>query len=675
MSRTILARSLLQYTIEQLEDILTGTFNLRFDDGDLETDYKETLYSSLAWRFHKEFPNTPLLKEHHVKSIIKSKSAGVKTHLILLGNVMWCTYNTYEGKPNYENVVQFKDYLRRIVYEITSDMYNYLSYTAEKWVVSLDILDFLEVRDFPAVAVILDSLVETQESIDKAYAVLDWHLTHCKELKNNAISQAYTTGLVNKNQALQCLGPRGYLTDIDSIMFRKPIMRGYFEGMRSMHDSAIESRSGAKHLMFSKDIIKDAEYFSRRLQVLCQTVKNLHVGDCGTKEYIDWHIKPEVIENGAVTFKGDLYYLNGKAYHDAEGKVQHIKPSDKHLNDTNVRLRSVVAGCAHPDPYGVCYTCFGLLSDSVPEGTNIGHFCSTTVGAQIVQYLLSTKHHESSSVISGIVLPPAYRKHLTISKDSMSYLLADDLKNKNCHLIFKQKDLFGLTDIDIVDNINKLVISRISATKMIGVRTLVGYDSENPVYDIVSIPVGAGKRLASLSVDMLLHIKKYGHTLDDKGNVLISLDKWDFSKKLMSLPLKHYSMGDHATEIAKVIESVVTSEQDRARPEAPLETLYELYELVNEKLDVNLAVLEIIIYAAMAVDPLNNNYDLPKPWTTKGMGVASSIIPRRSLSGSMAYESVHGALYNPKSFFSENRPSHIMDVFLMPAQAVADNDS
>ena len=669
----ILAETLLAYTTEQLLEILTGSFTLRFVDGDVDTNYREVIYSSHVWDFHRKYTGVPLLKSHLVTTTLNGKRLGSGTHLALLGDVMWDTYECYKNKPGFENIVAFRNDLSKMVYEADQAMYNTLIYATEAHVVSLDILDFLEVRDYPAVAIVLNNLTPDQKSIDLAYKTIDNALMNDQGLSSNRIAKAYKSNLINRNQTLQCLGPRGYLTDIDSIMFDVPIMRGYFEGIRRMHDSMIESRSGAKHLTFSKDIIRKAEYFSRRLQVLCQTFKNLHVGDCGSTAYLEWQVKPGYKDN-TKSFKGDLHHLRGKNYLDeTTNTLKVITANDVHLVGKLIKLRSVVAGCSHPDPYGVCSTCFGQLSDSVPDNTNIGHLCATTMAAQSTQMLLSTKHHESSSMISGIVLHKSFSKHMKVSKDTMSYLFAEDIKELSPQLIIKQKDVFGLTNIDIVEDINSLVVSRVSATKAIGIRTMIGLDDLTyPVYDNVTVPVSIGKRMASLTTEMLFYIKKEGYAIDDKGNVIINLTNWDFDLPVMIMPMKHYNMGDHSAEIARIIESVVVDFDKRATEKAPAETLYQLYEVVNEKLDINLAVLEIIIGASMAIDPVNNNYSLPKTWTTKAMGVASLTIVNRSSSGPMAYEGQREVIYSAKSFFNEGKPSHPMDVFLMPAQAVAD---
>lgn len=120
-----------------------------------------------------------------------------------------------------------------------------------------------------------------------------------------------------------------------------------------------------------------------------------------------------------------------------------------------------------------------------------------------------------------------------------------------------------------------------------------------------------------------------------------------------------------------MIESSVKALTDRENACSPTVTLVELFELVNSKLTVNLAVLEIILYSAMVVSIEEGDYRLPKSWTEKGLGVAGMTIPNRSLSAAMAYEDHRKTICSPKSFFSQGRASHPMDVFLCPAEVMS----
>lgn len=661
--RKINARTLLQYSTEELWQTLTGNFTLVFDDGEIDTNYKETIYSSYAWQvFHVMYPKTPLLKKHHVSTVLRGGKLGSKTHLILLGNAMWSVYDTYVKEGPID-----RDYLARLVYETTNVMYNDLSYKLEEYVVSIDITDFLEITDHPDVTETLNTLNPDQASIDLAYNKLTDLLTDPIKLQHNPIVKASQAELVNRNQVLQCVGPRGSLTDIDSVIFPVPVMRGYVKGLRLFHDSLVESRSAAKSLYFSKDPLQDTEYFSRRLQLLCQIVQNLHHTDCGSTSYLTWKVNPPVITDGRLTYPGDLKHLVGKYYLNEEtNTLESIKETDKHLYGKTLQIRSVVAGCAHPDPHGICSVCFGDLSFSVPENTNIGHMCATSMTQKSSQSVLSVKHLDGSSVVEGIVLSHSGRTYLGVTQDQNSYLINPLNKQYDLKLIINADEARSLTDINLVSRIEDLTITRVSEIEHVGFQT-----NTNGIEEITPVSVSINNRAASLTHDFLGYVKAQGWTVNERGNFCIDLKDWDFSKPFLTLPQKHYNMSNHSSSIATMIESRVKELTDRLNTSTPSDTLVELFELVNSKLTVNLAVLEVILYAAMVVSPEGHDYRLPKPWTDKNLGVASITIPSRSLSAALAYEYHRQTIVDPASFFNEHRPSHAMDVFIAP-QAVID---
>lgn len=667
----ILARRLLDFSMEDLWSVLTGEFILIFDDGEIQTNWKETIYSVYSWDFHRMFPATPLLLQHHVSSVLGDDRLGSDTHLQLLGNVMWSVYDEYvpSGKFKVTNLseVQFRDKLAEKVYRITNQMYNELSYRLEEWVVSLDITDFIEVVNHPAIKRANDTVVATQKSIDETYAIVKKTLLDGTSLPDNPISLAARSKLVNINQVLQCVSARGFLTDTDSHLFYKPVLRGYVHGMRSFHDSLIESRSAAKSLIFSKTPLQQAEYFSRRLQLMSQVVKNLHYGDCGTDRYTLWPVRGAKTENGELKRPGDLKMLVGKKYIDDNGNLRTIKGSDKHLIGTTIKMRTAIH-CAHPDPYGICSTCFGELSLSVPEGTNIGQMCCTSLAQKSSQNVLSVKHLDGSSVVDGIILEREDRKYVKVAADDNSYMLADELKGAQVKLIIRADNAANITDVMDAKEVTELNITRVSELADIGLQVT----HKGVVHEPVVINVSLGRRLASMTYEMLTHIRKHGWTIDDRnGNYIFDMTDWEWDKPFLTLPLKHFNMSDHSRDIASMLESSVDKLQERDQNKAsPDAALIELFDLVNDKLTVNVAVLDVVLYGSMVVSIEKGDYSLPKPWTPAGLGVMKLSMAYRSLASAMAYEGHRDIITDPLSYVSTNRIGHPMDGVLMPAEVI-----
>lgn len=673
------ARSLLEYSTDDLWDILTGEFTLVFPDGEIKTNARETLYSSYAWEFHRRFTKAPLLKGHHVQSILNGKRLSSDTHLELLGVCMWNVYDTYIQLPTIEDPIAVdRDPLSEMVYRLTNRMYNDLSYRCEKHVVSLDIVDFVQVLEHPAVAKANDefatmafdgksSYEQMTKQIEQTYEVIRDVLQRDHAMDHNPIALGVRSKFAKMDSVLQCVGPRGFLTDTDSYVFEKvPVTRGYAMGIRLFVDSFVESRSAAKSLIFSKAPLQQAEYFSRRLQLMSQIVQHLHHGDCGSTKYLEWKVRgAEYREDGRLARQGDLKQLVGKYYLDEKSKqLRMITADDKQLVGKYVKLRSVMH-CAHPDPYGVCSTCFGELSLSVPTGTNLGHMCCTSMTQKSSQSVLSVKHMDSSSAVEGIQLGPDERRFLRAGSDENSYLLAAGLKGMQVTLKITPQQAEKLTDIMEVKDVRELAVTRVSELDVLGLSVNNGKYTED-----VGIQVNIGRRLASMTYELLQFIRTKGWGIDSLGNYTIDLKGWDWEQPILLLPLKHFNMADHSREIAETLESSVEQMQARDKLVNPDDMLLELFDLINAKLSVNLAVVEVTQLGAMIRSAEQFDYALPKPWTDRGVGVMSMSMMMRSLSSTFAYEGHRDVIVNPMSYVLKNRPDHPMDAILMPAEVL-----
>lgn len=660
------ARFLAGMSVEDLKKSLTGQFIVVFDDGEIVTNHFETIYSAYAWVFHRTYPDTPMLKRHHVQHTLGGKRLNSDTHLELLGEVHWSVYDTYykpdgTGKVSFSGEPKLRDDLARLLAITSNVMYNEQIEDCDAHVAALDILDFTEAMEHPEIFAANASVIGTPASISKTYSTIQSVLMDPAKLPHNNLAKAAQSGTVKMGQLLQCIGPRGFMTDTDSHQFAVPVLVGYAMGFRSILDSAMESRSAAKSLMFSKTPLQTAEYFSRRLQLMSQIVQHLHRGDCGSTEYLKWYVKDDVYHGKKRVTKGDLGQLAGKQYLDVDtGTLKVISRDDKHLVKKNILLRSPLH-CAHPDPYGICETCFGTLSLSVPERTNIGQMCCTSLAQKSTQNVLSVKHLDGSTEIDDARLDFDGRNYLAVGVVGNTYLLADKLKGKSVHLVIPPE---RANMLDIMEPASETMnVTRLSELAVIGIRI----KEANREY-IVEVDVSMHRRMASLTKEMLRHIRTHGYGIDDEGNFSIDMKEWDWSHPLLELPLRHRNMSDHSKDIASLLESSMEKMQERDAALSPDSVIVDLHELVNDKLTVNLAVLEVVLLATMIESAERRRYNLPKPWTSKGLGVMRQSMASRSLTSTMAYQDHRDVIMNPLSYIDKNRPDHPFDGILMPRE-------
>lgn len=640
------ARHFLTISLEDIWELEnTKGMEIEFDDGEVMVCYgNETIFSRYFWEFHVEFPNTPLLASHHLSSLIKDGDFNRNMVGILLNTILWATYDANPDAP--------VDTLARRTYYHYNRQYNDLIMRTEAYVGSLNALDFARIINNRKIKELNSEATPDEKSITATHKKVLEIIKTEPELQDNALAKAARYKTVKEPQMLQCVSVRGYLTDTNSQRFTHPIMRGYAMGFRRFHDSFIESRSSAKSLEFSKRNLQNTEYFSRRLQLMTMTVKRVHKCDCGSQHYLEWKLN-----------KGSFKHCIGKHYLDeGTGQLKTLHVEDTHLIDQVLKFRTTM-GCQHEDPDGVCSVCHGELSIGIYESNNLGNQCTISMCGKAAQNVLSTKHLDGTTIIRPLEIEPRFKRFVTESLDGLSYLL---VKPKGHAYITVDKDeAANLPDIFEIDNVRDLDIYRVSCLNKVLFRSVNGKVETNE-----EVVVSFERRSSSLTFDALEHIKKTRFTVDERGHYVIDLTGWDYTKPFMTLPMQQYNMGDHNRDVAAMIESRVTELKKRDKFTNPAMLLRDFHDLVNEKLDVHLSVLETILYGVMIISAENNNYALPKPGGERGFGVMRRIMAMRSLSAAFAFQGHREVILSPLTYLVKDRPDHPYDAVLMPREVI-----
>lgn len=669
--RRLHARELLKFDADELWGWITGEFILVMDDGEeFKTNAVETCFSSYVWDFHRQYPKTPLLLEHHLRGVARGKRLSIGIDLQLLGQVMMCTYDTYRNEPV---PVPLDPDLWRLAYDINNRAYVGIIKHAEPFVGTIDILHFLEALDEPEIYTANQAVQRGEIGINDVYQVIGRVFNDKTKLVNNPIAREYRSKLLKETQVHQNIGPRGKPTDMNSRIFHHPILRGYVEGIRSIHDSAIETRSAARSSYYAAESLRMSEYFSRKLQFVSQNVQRLHHDcDCGSREYLEWTMRPDKRdEHGDIVRTSDLVLLDGKFYLDeTTGTLGIIRWYRQELLGKTLKLRTALH-CAHPDPAGVCSTCFGDLALSVPIGANIGQWCSTEMAAQATQALLSAKHLDRSTALERLEISPKYAMYIVGGNDNSSYCLNKEIEDKEVSIILLKQQVESLHDIHKVEDLKQHPTEHYSELNVLNIEVVDG-----AVRDIIPCEVGiAGSRDASLSYEMLNYIKEKGMqtitSLDGKiikDGYKIDMGDWNWEDPILVMPAKHFNNSDHVDQVARMLESRVAEIRKRSRAESADKMILELFNYVNWKLNVNLSCLEVILYATTIVSAEYNDYSLPKPWTNSQLSVLSMTMRGRSLSVVMAFEKQYESMQDAASFIFTNRFDHPFDGIYTPTQ-------
>lgn len=648
------ARELLHFTREQIWALDPGnnpTVEVEYDDGVLQVLVRQLIFSSYFHRLHRVWPAAPLLKQHQMTDMNLTS----KTSLVLLGRVMFDVLDHDPANISIED-------LTVKVYEITNEIYNDFTYRLEPYVTSISALDFLDVLDDPVISAAVKAAQPTQDSISDTYAIIEARIKEPGAFPGNRIAESNKSAIVSAGQTNQCIGIRGFLTDINSQIFGDPIMTSYGEGFRTKYDSMIESRSAAKSLLFNKNPLQLTEYFNRELQLSTAVLRNLHMSDCGTTRTLPIMIKGSKDKANPGKFKIHPAYV-GKYYQTDKGLKQ-ITRGDHHLVGTVVNARSVLQ-CEHSDPYGICAVCFGALADSIPAGTNIGHVSVTELCQRISQIVLSTKHLDGSSTVDKFVIPQGDKRFIAPGKTDNDIRLSPALDGAKVRLIVQGREAQMLSNIYEVDDVSVLQLPRISELTTISFE--VTYPGKQGM-EIAPVQVSTGSRRAGFTHELLRYLKDRTWEVDEKGHYYIDLTEYPRDEDILTLPMVHMNMLDYMSDIEKLVKFTGPYEKlagvEMSDPYELADVLSKMFDLVTSRLDVNIAHLETILAATMIRSEEQRDYRLPTKDSGRMFSGFTANTTMRSLGMKMSHQDHASVLKNPLSYIVTTRAGHPFDPIL-----------
>ena len=671
------ARKLLSISTQEIARIFKGPFILVFDDGEMLTSARETIYSSVFWDFHRLVPELPMLKSHHVRNCLGT---------LAIDNGSWKTQKYYNAKMHNEvgkhiywaaHAIRNKDRphrfdkeLNRLYFQTINNLYNFLA-SLQGYELSFNDREYLEIRFHPFVDAAQKRLTRDPKVIsDTTKEVLNFVKTS-PDFDNNSLAKSVRAGLVREMQFMQCILVRGYVEDIDNNIFEEPILHGFLDGL-TQFENLIESRAATKSLLYNKKVIQFVEYFSRTLQVQAMIVKNLHKGDCGSDSYFRWSIRPTLVDNitGRTIRDCDLKNMQGKYYklnyEDKELKV--IGPNDNHLVGQSILLRSPLAGCRHGDPHGMCSVCFGALASSYDEH-NLGEQCAAEIAAGQTQNVLSQKHAQSSSVAEPIVITDENRMVFETNAEKDSYILCDKILGKDFSIIVPKSECPGFIDLDYVNDVVEIG-SITHASELTAITFVVRNGSFEDSY---TVPVSMGSRRSSFSLEMLDYIKKNRPVIKD-NNYVINMKNWHSKAPFTTLPLSQESPYERAKRIESLVLGDAKDAKNRDIIDAPRALAQKLFDMLNTNLSISFSLVEVMIYSLTVRNAATGDYFLPKEGERMDLSVNSSVMSKRSLGGLMAMEDHARVILDPESYDERARLDHTYDVQLKPQEHVMKYD-
>lgn len=645
--RRVRARDVINWPREEFFDWAQPNDRVwvELDDGPFEIRARRLFFSYMHWGLHRMYPNTPLTKAN----IIDRRKFTSGSSLGLMSTVV--------KQCSLSNPHENREVLWKALFDMYNDVYNFFTHNCEEYVTTIAATDFYQITMHPEIKKVLKAASPTRESVKETYERLRIILTTDPYLHSNPVARAVRTEHVSIGQVLQCVGVRGFLTDINSEIFQHPVMRSYATGLISLPDSLRESRSAAKSLLFNKEQIKQSEYFSRQIQIASAVVQRLHVTDCGTKVTVPMQIHD---------YK-DLVAFQGRFINTEAGLVP-ITTDQEHLIGTTVQMRSVCF-CDHEDDAGICTTCYGLLSNNFALTDNIGDLAARNAGQQITQNILSTKHHDGSSTVETNPIPEDYFDLIRYGPSQNEIKLAAGCKGKQVKIKMKLDHINMLYDIAESDDISVLIPSRLFS---VDVADFEVYDPKTDSYRLSKVNFGFSGRPVVPSKVFIRYLKVHSWDVTEDGWVIFDLSKWDVSRTLFQMPLIHRNMLEYAKEIEREFKFSAGSmssrklSEEEATPEDVGEVLTIWHRLCAQRLRVNIAHLDVMLHASMIRSPHANDYRTPSKGTTRFFSTFGKNMNLRTLSMKLAYEEQLDAFQNACSYVQALKPDHPLDYIFLP---------
>lgn len=645
------ARYLLTLSIDELMQLPMCDGNVvYFDDGELTASTEEIIFSAILWDIQKDYPHAPLLTRHFIQEVLTGA-----THNKILANIIFDTRAAYIEKGIGFSEVDMEN-ISRYAFIGFNKLFNFTSTECEEWVGSTCALDFVEAVKHPKIAAANAKFQAipkvTKRDMDECTAAISEVILKDPVLRHNGLSKALRHEVVALNQTLQCVGPRGFVTDIDSELFPDAVRMGFVHGLTQLADSMMESRSASQSTLFSKGPMQDSEYFNRCEQLAASTIHYIHNSDCGSRNYM-----PVTISSFALL--ADLegaYYLNEETEQE-----EYLTRKHTHLIGKTIKKRTVLT-CIHPNPYEVCARCFGELAVSIPRKTNIGYTAAAQLQGPVGQLILSNKHYLGSASVDPIIISDYDAQFISLGTDENCIYINRRLANSHLFIAFEEKEAPNLIDVIHTDHAATLSPFRISEVRYMQF-TVRSNDGETSNL----VDVHTETRVGALSRDFLLYIKSNGYEITDnekrdKNVYRVDMSNWDYDKPIIQMPLKHFNTVDYM----KSIESFIKGGSKRNAKsltayDTPYGALIALHDLVSLRLSVNVAYLEIIILATLVKSRKYQDYSLPTDRANGESARYNMIMALHSLASALAHEGQEEVIYSPESFIYKVRPRHPLD--------------
>lgn len=627
---TLKARKMLNVSALDLLKGLKGPGHaVEFEDGTVLEMSAGDIVSS---RYYWEFANRLGMKLVSNMNLLASYENGfytAGTHSKYLGKV----YKLYIKMLIHENRLTFENMEKawKIQFEIMNNLFSELQYNIIEYGVSLTILDYIELQKDEE----LLKLIEESKNDKKNPKYVDLINKRVQALMlskpRNNLSKLFNCGATNKTQTGHSIGTRGFVTDIGNMIYPEAVSTNLLKGFDDFYDMACESQVMAKALNLQEFGIKYSEWLQRELHLSSMSIGSVLLDDCGNRHYVDWYIRDA---NELALLEGTNILLDGE-------EVELDVSIHQELIGTIIKMRRINE-CNHLAGGHVCWKCLGAATYSMPQFANTAVTLITIAMAVIGQSMLSAKHYTDSATTKLIKLAPVAARYLKVKESNFYLKPVEETKAK--YVILNHNSYYGyrLLSTNMSTKMDTLDTSKLSSVDKlyIGVEDNTG----NVHRDYIDIKLDG--RAGILDQKFIIHSLS-NTILNDKGEYMIDIT--NYNGRLLYLENKEFSYDQFNTDFKKLLSSY----SGLRKNSSPDKAIQEIFNYLNNKLTVNIKIVEVLVAGLTANNEAMNDYSVGNDIENRRVTSYKNIINNRGIGVSLGFEQQKKLLDNPEIYLNK----------------------
>lgn len=559
-----------------------------------------------------------------------------------------------------------------ILYVVYDDAYNLATDELIQYASTIDFLDIDELLTDPDIASVIKNIPPTADGVSNAHRVIAKVINE-NRYPHNGIVVAVRNKNVKMDQALQMI-VRGRTTEVNSVIWNNPIVRGFATFFDNIADYVKEMTSATKSFVYNDGYIAMSEYFSRKMQLLVSSITHLVPGDCGTKEYLSFPIPNGEVGRTCIDRLKGVYYLDP-----VTGKEVMFQGKEDLIGKT-VKIRTTLS-CRHLEVQGVCEKCYGDISWNLCSIDSPGHVSIIAVCKDAVQGILSVKHLDFISWLFTVTLLSGQSRYFSTNpvgdNASKLFVKADLETDRDIRIRVLKEDIPSFANINYVtDNMSILNTSEISSIQKYWIDI---YDDEGTVAvsdEFSGIMQGVP---ASFSQEFLEFLKRNpSFIMEEEGNYtsfkLTGFNSKDGKPKAVPIfeyQQRHESMPVYVENLEKILRSSASRDKldvkriidfNGATEEGCSQAILAIHTYLERKLPgvliSHIATILASLRCKSKIDP-----SIPHGFNNPNVTFArhDDIMPLRDIGAFLPYERQNDPFLLPGMFLNDKRLNSLLD--------------